>query len=92
LPHLSQFTPEHRAAARLLQDDLKQFELELKEALEEIWPKPMENEDTWASRMQEREKGKQTDAIDKVPKPDLSRAVDWQMRLLELEDGPEPDR
>jgi IkappaB kinase complex, IKAP component len=87
LPHLSQFTPEHRAAARLLQDDLRQFELELKEALEEIWPKPIENEDTWASRMEEREKGRQTDAVDKVPKPDLSRAVDWQMRLLDLEEG-----
>jgi elongator complex protein 1 len=88
LPHLSQFTSEHRTAAQSLQDDLKLFELELTEALEEIWAKPVENlveTDTWALRMEEKEKDRLINATDKVSKPELSRGVDWRMRLLDLE-------
>ena len=45
LPHLLQFTNEHRAEASSLQEELQAFAAELAEAVEEIWKKAPEGED-----------------------------------------------
>ncbi|KAI0752776.1 IkappaB kinase complex IKAP component [Daedaleopsis nitida] len=45
LPHLLQFTDEHRAGAASLQQELHAFAAELGEAIEEIWHKAPEGED-----------------------------------------------
>ncbi|KAF8633329.1 hypothetical protein AX17_004501 [Amanita inopinata Kibby_2008] len=88
LPHLLQFTPEHREEGRLLQNELTEFHLELEKALEEIWAKRTDEENTqadgWAARMQEIERNKTINPIDKVPKPEISRGDDWRIALLSL--------
>jgi elongator complex protein 1 len=92
LPHLFQFTDEHRAEGLELQRDAKEFETELKAALDEIWARPaapgedeeVEPVDGWAARMAEIERNKAINPIDKVPKPDVSQVRDWQVNLLGL--------
>lgn len=84
LPHLLAFTEEHRVEGRALQDDFGRFEVELKNALEEIWEKqPGEDEtaalDTWASRMQEKEKERRINPTERVAKPGFTRE-DWRVK------------
>jgi elongator complex protein 1 len=84
LPHLVYFTPEHRAEAVKLQDELVRFHEELRDALEVIWTKPEGSpaeDDSWAKRMELAEKAKSVDAIEKVLKPDLTSMV-WVVKLL----------
>lgn len=86
LPHLLHFTDEHRAEGVALQDDLSQFEGELKAAVEQIWKKSDQTEgdvksESWAARMEAKEKDKQTDPIDRVEKPGVSEA-DWEIKLF----------
>ena len=84
MPHLVYFTPEHRAEAVRLQDELFRFHQELRTALEEIWKKPEEapaEDDSWAKRMELAEKAKFIDAIEKVSKPDLM-SMAWAVKLL----------
>ncbi|KAL1945489.1 hypothetical protein VTO73DRAFT_2340 [Trametes versicolor] len=91
LPHLLQFTDEHRAEAASLQQELSELAGELTEAVEEIWKKTPENEegteaapapamDSWAARMEAHEKQKHINPVDKVAKPDLARP-EWKLRL-----------
>ncbi|OSC96781.1 IkappaB kinase complex IKAP component [Trametes coccinea BRFM310] len=89
LPHLLQFTDEHRAEAASLQQELHEFSAELHEAVDEIWKKAPESEekaepapamDSWAARMEAYEKQKHTNPLDKVPKPELGKP-DWKLRL-----------
>jgi elongator complex protein 1 len=93
LPHLLQFTAEHREEGLGLQNEVEAFEIELKESVEEIWTRPAEeNEengvggasipDGWASRMAEVERGRVVNPLDKVAKPDLFRGTDWQVKGL----------
>ncbi|KAF8339341.1 pol II transcription elongation factor [Amanita rubescens] len=88
LPHLFQFTSEHREEGRALQAELSEFEEELGKALEEVWTKATDEDvppiDSWAARMEERERTKAVNPIDKVPKPELSRGENWRIRLYEL--------
>ncbi|KAF4620926.1 hypothetical protein D9613_000930 [Agrocybe pediades] len=89
LPHLFQFTDEHREEGLELQNDLAAFEEEMKAALDEIWARPAETEgeptaEGWAARMAEIEKSKAINPLDKVPKPDMSQAKDWRVNLLEF--------
>jgi len=71
-----------------LQAELSEFEEELGKALEEVWTKATDEDvppiDSWAARMEEREKNKAVNPIDKVPKPELSRGENWRIRLYEL--------
>ncbi|EPQ55375.1 IkappaB kinase complex, IKAP component [Gloeophyllum trabeum ATCC 11539] len=90
LPHLFQFTPAHKEAGSSLQDDILAFQAELTEAVEEIWRKPVENdeaggppEDSWAARIERLEKERTINPIDKVPKPQLSSG-DWSLALLRI--------
>ena len=88
LPHLLQFTEEHKREAKKLQADLESFEEELRAAVEEIWTKPAsEGEatteptpDGWAARMLEHEKQRQVNPLDKVTKPELAKQ-EWRLRL-----------
>jgi elongator complex protein 1 len=88
-PHLLQFTAEHREEGLGLQNEVEAFEVELKESVEEIWTRPVveENEvggasvpDSWASRMAEVEKDRVVNALDKVAKPDLFQGSDWRVK------------
>ncbi|TFY59586.1 hypothetical protein EVJ58_g5682 [Rhodofomes roseus] len=88
LSHLLQFTEEHQNEARSLQADLHSLENELRDAVEEIWTKPTpegdEAADTapegWAARMQEHDKQRQVNPLDKVSKPELAKQ-EWKLRL-----------
>ncbi|TBU27865.1 IkappaB kinase complex IKAP component [Dichomitus squalens] len=93
LPHLLQFTEEHRTEAASLQKELEEFAVELTEAVDEIWKKAAENEeggeganpsaDSWAARMEAHEKRKHTNPGDTVPKPDLAKQ-EWKLKLLDV--------
>lgn len=76
-----------------MQNEVDAFEVELKESVEEIWTRPIEeNEengvgggsvpDGWASRMAEVERGRAVNPLDKVAKPDLFRVNDWRVKGL----------
>ncbi|KAH9846478.1 IkappaB kinase complex IKAP component [Lenzites betulinus] len=89
LPHLLQFTDEHRTEAASLQRELSDLSAELNEAIEEIWKKAPENEepaesapalDSWAARMEAHEKQKHINPVDKVAKPELARP-EWKLQL-----------
>jgi len=87
LPHLYQFTDEHREEGCALQAEIAAFEAELKEAVEEIW-KPQtavdDSEDGWAARMAEIERVKKIDPLDKVPKPNLEQEKGWKINLFDM--------
>ena len=88
LPHLLQFTEEHKREAGVLQAELESFEAELRVAVEEIWAKPAsEGEapaeaqpDGWAARMLEHERQRQLRPLEKVAKPELAKQ-EWILRL-----------
>lgn len=88
LPHMFQFTDEHREEGFNLQGEVGDFEQEIQEALDEIWARTPSAEGDeepgqigWAARMAEIEKSKAVNPLDKVPKPDLSQAKDWRVKL-----------
>lgn len=88
IPHLLQFTSEHREEGQSLQDELAAFETELKEAIDWIWTKTDENgepevtEDTWRMRMEQLEKERKINPVDKVPKPEVDSKGDWALKIL----------
>ncbi|PFH52192.1 hypothetical protein AMATHDRAFT_74468 [Amanita thiersii Skay4041] len=91
LPHLLQFTPEHRQEGRSLQNQTTEFEAELSTALEEVWAKqsaedgnPQPVVDSWAARMDELARNKAISPIDKIAKPELSRRDDWRIELFDM--------
>lgn len=84
LPHLIHFTKAHRAEGLALQVVLNQFGIELRDAVEQAWKKPLESAgdtgmDSWATRMQEKEKERMINPIERVDKPELN-AVDSRVR------------
>lgn len=87
LPHLLQFTEEHRSEAQEMQIELTTFNEELMAAIEEIWKKPVDIDgeptteaDGWAARMQEHEKQRLINPTDKVVKPEIVRS-EWNLKL-----------
>ncbi|PBK88520.1 pol II transcription elongation factor [Armillaria gallica] len=88
IPHLFEFTPDHREEGSNLQKEVDAFERELQETVEDIWKKPAEEgesaTDSWAARMEQVEKAKRVNPVDSVPKPELGRNADWRLRLLDL--------
>ncbi|KAG7449880.1 Elongator complex protein 1 [Guyanagaster necrorhizus] len=91
IPHLFEFTPDHREEGSNLQKEIDAFERELQETVEDIWKKPAEGgesaTDSWATRMEQVEKAKWLNPVDSVPKPELGRNADWRLRLLDLDLG-----
>ncbi|KAF8845970.1 pol II transcription elongation factor [Paxillus ammoniavirescens] len=88
LPHLLQLSKEHRAEGIALQREFSAFEQELREAIEDIWKKPGSTEepgpvDSWVTRMQEKEKERLIDPIERVPRPEVE-AVEWGLKLLRV--------
>jgi len=89
LPHLFQFTDEHREEGLNLQQEVGDFEQEIQEALDEIWARtPGEGVEEpeqigWATRMAEIEKRKAINPLDKVPKPEHSQTKDWRLKLMD---------
>ncbi|KAL4071352.1 hypothetical protein V8B97DRAFT_454345 [Scleroderma yunnanense] len=86
LPHLLHFSEQHRSSGDALQEDMRSFEKELADAIDEIWTKPVTadnptQEDSWASRMLEKEKEKMIDPLMRVPKP-VIETHDWGIQLL----------
>jgi elongator complex protein 1 len=80
LPHLIHFTEVHRAEGLALQGGLNRFGIELRDVIEEAWRKPSESgadagTESWATRMQEKEKERLINPIERVEKPELN-AVD----------------
>lgn len=88
LPHLLQFAEEHQSEAHAFQEELQDFEAELRATIEEIWAKPASEGDAtteapldgWAARMLEHEKQRQVNALEKVIKPELAKQ-EWRLRL-----------
>lgn len=70
-----------------MQEELSAFETELHAAIQEIWTKPptvegeVSSSDGWAARMQEYEKQRQIDPLEKVPKPELPSGQ-WNVKFL----------
>ena len=97
LPHLLQFTDEHRTEAASLQTELQAFAVELSEALEEIWKKAPEAEEGgegtvpapggWAARMEAHEKRRHANPVDSIAKPDLAKQ-EWKLKLPDARPGP----
>jgi len=93
LPHLLQFSPEHREEGRELQRDYQSLEEELGDRVTEIWKKPpqesegVETEDTatlvniWMRKTEEPEKNR-VSAFERVPKPEMGKH-EWKMRLYD---------
>ena len=89
LPHMLQFTSQHREEGLGLQNEVEAFEVELKESVEEIWTRPAEENGEsvpagWGSRMAEAERGRAVNPLDKVAKPELFRGADWQVKGVRL--------
>ncbi|KAL0568757.1 putative elongator complex protein 1 [Marasmius crinis-equi] len=100
LPHMLQFTSEHRGEGLEMQEDVDSFEREMKEAVDEIWTKtggtgdeqdgqettPAPTPDTWAARMEEVKRNQRINPVERIPKPELTDSKqDWKMKLLEME-------
>ncbi|KAF9012601.1 IKI3 family-domain-containing protein [Cyathus striatus] len=91
LPHMFQFTKEHRDEGVALQSEIAQFEEELRESLDEIWTRPIEDDtdapqaDSWASGMEAIAKSRHINTLDKVSKPELSQGSHWRMTLYDLQ-------
>jgi elongator complex protein 1 len=92
IPHLFQFTAEHRTEGLALQEEIGTFERRLSDTVNEVWKKPTEGpdgsdepRDSWAARMEQAEKAKRLNPIDSVPKPDLDGKAEWRLRLLDFE-------
>lgn len=89
MPHLLEFTDEHREEAEGLQDELDSFAKELAMALEEVWARPADAEEGetslegWAARMQEYQKQRMVDPLLKVPRPDLAK-YEWNKKLVRV--------
>ncbi|KAG6888546.1 hypothetical protein C0992_008245 [Termitomyces sp. T32_za158] len=77
LHHLLQFTPEHRKEGMAMQKHLTDFGDELQRSLNEVWMKPGEETpiDSWATRMEQLEKARRANPVDKVPELELSRGI-----------------
>jgi elongator complex protein 1 len=88
LPHLLQFTDEYRGEGQRMQQRVTEFGEELKKSLEEVWYKPPEEitPDTWATRMEEIERERKTNPIDKISKPIVGQSdSDWRINLYDFQ-------
>ncbi|KAI5122330.1 hypothetical protein M0805_002497 [Coniferiporia weirii] len=93
LPHLLQFTPEHRDEARSLQKEMTAFRTELQSALDEIWVTKFEESgeglatssaSSWAERMEEKKRDRKT-AVESILKPETRMAEgEWKLQVLDI--------
>lgn len=93
IPHLLQFTPEHRKEAHGLQNELSAFQTELQASLDDVWPtRGGEAGDasgelsvsSWAERMEDKRRERKR-AVESIVKPDLgSNELSWRIDILDL--------
>jgi len=89
LPHLLQFSHEHREQGQLLQQEVADLKAKLLTCVDEIWDRkddPDASErtvDSWAARMEEVMRDRK-EAIKRIPKPELGQGESWQIKLLDL--------
>ncbi|EJD08171.1 IkappaB kinase complex, IKAP component [Fomitiporia mediterranea MF3/22] len=93
LPHLLQFSPEHRNEAHSLQSELSVFRAELQVVLNEAWPAKNgnatdgtgeTNSSSWAERMEEK-KRERTRAVESVVKPEMGvNDMSWKVDILHV--------
>ncbi|KAH7910038.1 pol II transcription elongation factor [Hygrophoropsis aurantiaca] len=91
-PHLLHLSQEHRSEGIFLQAEFNNFEGELRAAVDDVWKRPGETEesattDTWAGRMLEKEKERLIDPLERVPKPKLTDEG-WTLKLLQINKEP----
>jgi elongator complex protein 1 len=77
LPHLFQFTPHHRAEGKSLQTSLAEFELELIQALDEIWKQEVDGVLTTPNPATQ-------DKRREVAKPEVI-GRDWRVMLFDMD-------
>lgn len=80
LPHMLQFTDEHREEGKSLQTELIEFQDELKLALDEVWTKAEKLGDD------ENPTTKVQDLIEKIPKPEFAEPK-WRVKLWEVKES-----
>lgn len=87
LPHLFQFSEAHRREGEALQQALSAFDEGLREAIEAIWKQAEAEQeqsiDSWAVRMQQKEREGLVDPIERVPKPEIGN-VEFGLDLLRM--------
>ena len=91
LPHMVQFTNEHREEGKALQVELVAFQEELSRAIEEVWTRPAESKNatngTDATVVNPLpgagEMAKPQDPLDKIPKPQIVEPT-WRVVLWEI--------
>lgn len=70
-----------------LQQTFSAFDTELREAIEDIWKKHEAAQeqpvDSWATRMQEKERDRLIDPIEHVQKPEMGVVEPWELDLLQ---------
>lgn len=89
MPHLYEFAGEHREEGLALQSEVSELQEELKQAIEWTWERKSTNEDepredSFAYRMEEAERKRLVNPVDKIDKPALGSSTDWKLRLLDL--------
>lgn len=98
LPHLLEFSEEHRVAARALQKEVDAFGTEMRDAVDKLWPPKTARYDdsgnllpssssatsSWAERMEEKKRMKQ-DAIERIERPEIAAAA-WRIDVDILAD------
>jgi hypothetical protein len=82
--HLLAFTPEHRAAARVLLANVGNLRENLTTAIEEIWTRTSEaaEQADLAARLA-LAGSPRVEALDKVEKPELPRQGEWRDEIIE---------
>ena len=88
LPHMVQFTDEHRQEGKALQAELVNFQEELSKAIEEVWTRPPELKDltngvdtTAVNPLPGMgEMAKPQDPLDNIPKPQITEPT-WRVAL-----------
>jgi len=88
LPHMLQFTDEHREEGKALQKELVAFQGELSRAIEEVWVRPppeSESKDVTTTTGPQNatgvgEGGKPQDPLDKITKPQSVEPT-WRVTL-----------
>lgn len=82
LPHMLQFTDEHREEGKALQAELVSFQDELSKAIEEVWTRPSgtESKDVTAVPPGAGEAAKPQDPQDKIAKPQIVEPT-WRVTL-----------
>lgn len=81
LPHMLQFTKEHREEGKSLQDEIICFQEELVRAIDEVWTKTEVQADTGSA-----DTTRPQDLIDKIPKPELLEPK-WRVKLWEVKES-----